>query len=406
MAHQADLNAMRVVHVISNLGLGGAETMLVRLIREQAGGTVEHAVISFLPGGVYAQTLRDLGVEVIELEGTRSLRSAALLRPLGAALARARPDLVQGWMYHGNVAASLAAIVGLCRAPVLWGIRQTLERLGDNRPLTRGVILAGSALGFQPRRIVYNSTLAAEQHEAFRYPKSKRVTIYNGVDTRRFRTDAALRLSARAGLGLPPDAEVIGRVARNDPMKDHATLFQAFELLAARRPACIWLWSAPAWRRRTGSLRSWRSSPARPSACSSWGRGASWRSWFRRSMSPCPARACRRAFRTCWPRPWPAACPPSPPTSARPRPSSAIPARLVPRLDPGALAAAVGAVLDLSPEQRQEMGRQDRERIVARFEIGAAAAQFEAVWREVRGGGAVGCATRSLSPFFMGRGLG
>ena len=74
--------AMRVVHVISNLGLGGAETMLVRLVREQAGGTVEHAVISFLPGGVYAQTLRDLGAEVIELEGTRSLRSAALLRPL------------------------------------------------------------------------------------------------------------------------------------------------------------------------------------------------------------------------------------------------------------------------------------------------------------------------------------
>jgi len=59
------------------------------------------------------------------------------------------------------------------------------------------------------------------------------------------------------------------------------------------------------------------------------------------------------------------------------------PARLVPRLDPGALAAAVGAVLDLTAEQRQEMGRQDRERIVARFEIGAAAAQFEAVWREV-----------------------
>ena len=53
------------------------------------------------------------------------------------------------------------------------------------------------------------------------------------------------------------------------------------------------------------------------------------------------------------------------------------------------------------------MGRQDRERIVARFEIGAAAAQFEAVWRAGGGGAAVGRArTLSLSPFFMGRGLG
>jgi glycosyltransferase involved in cell wall biosynthesis len=59
------------------------------------------------------------------------------------------------------------------------------------------------------------------------------------------------------------------------------------------------------------------------------------------------------------------------------------PARLVPRLAPEALAAAVSAIFDLSAEQRRQMGRQDRERIVARFEIGAAAAQFEAVWRSV-----------------------
>ena len=43
----------------------------------------------------------------------------------------------------------------------------------------------------------------------------------------------------------------------------------------------------------------------------------------------------------------------------------------------------MSAILDLSAEQRREMGRHDRERIVAKFEIGAAAAQFEAVWREV-----------------------
>jgi glycosyltransferase involved in cell wall biosynthesis len=59
------------------------------------------------------------------------------------------------------------------------------------------------------------------------------------------------------------------------------------------------------------------------------------------------------------------------------------PARLVPRLAPDALAAAVSAILDLSVGQRRQMGQVDRERIVARFEIGAAAAQFEAVWRSV-----------------------
>ena len=388
MAHQADLNLMRVVHVISNLGLGGAETMLVRLVRQQAGGTIEHAVISFLAGGVYTQTLRDLGVEVIELEGTRSLRSAALLRPLGAALARARPDLVQGWMYHGNVAASLAAIVGSCRAPVLWGIRQTLERLGDNRPLTRGVILAGSALGFQPRRIVYNSTLAAEQHEAFWYPKAKRVAIYNGVDTRRFRPDAAARVAARVGLGLAPDAEVIGRVARNDPMKDHATLFKAFGLLAARRPRAHLVVVGTGMEAADAELAQLAQLT-----------GAAGRVQFlgpRRDLEELvpgfdvavSSSRMSEGFQNVLAEAMACGVPAVSTDIGEAATIIGDPARLVPRLDPGALAAAVGAVLDLTAEQRQEMGRQDRERIVARFEIGAAAAQFEAVWREVVAEGA------------------
>ena len=327
--------------------------------------------------------LRDLGAEVIELEGTRSLRSAALLRPLGAALARAKPDLVQGWMYHGNVAASLAAIVGSYRAPVLWGIRQTLERLGDNRPLTRGVILAGSALGFQPRRIVYNSTLAAEQHEAFWYPKAKRVTIYNGVDTRRFRPDAALRLSARAGLGLPPDAEVVGRVARNDPMKDHATLFKAFRLLAATRP-----------RAHLIVVGTGMEATDRELAQLAQLTGAAERVRFlgpRRELEELvpgfdvavSSSRMSEGFQNVLAEAM--AC-------GVPAVSTDIGEAATIISDPGASRAAArsrsaGSGRERDPRSLRraapEMGRQDRERIVARFEIGAAAAQFEAVWRAV-----------------------
>jgi len=383
MVREAVPNRMRVVHVISNLGLGGAETMLVRLVREQVGRTLSHSVISFLPGGAYAGTLRGLGAQVIELEGRRSLRSAALLRPLGAALARARPDLVQGWMYHGNVAASLAALVGSHRAPVLWGIRQTLERLGDNRPLTGGVILAGSVLGFQPRRIVYNSTVAAKHHEAYGYPKAKRVTIYNGVDAERFRPDLPTRLSARRALGLAPDAEVIGRVARNDPMKDHATLFKAFQLLAARRP-----------RAHLVVIGTGMDASDQELARLAHLTGASERVHFLgarlelEDLVPgfdvaVSSSRMSEGFQNVLAEAM--ACG-VPAVSTDIGEAAAIigdPARLVPRLDPDALAAAVSAVLDLTAEQRRQMGRLDRERIVARFEIGAAAAQFEAVWREV-----------------------
>lgn len=374
---------MRIIHVISNLGIGGAETMLVRLIREHAGKSISHSVVSFLPGGVYAEVLRELGCEVVELEGQRSLRSAALLRPLGAALARARPDLVQGWMYHGNVAASLAAMLGYHRAPVLWGIRQTLERLADNRPLTRGFILAGSALGFHPHRIVYNSTVAAEQHEAYWYPRRKRVTIYNGVDTRRFRPNVAARLAARAGLGLAPDAEVIGRVARNDPMKDHATLFKAFERLAARRPRAHLVVIGTGMDtsdRELAQLANFTGAPERVHFLGPQFKLEDLVPAFDVAVS---SSRMSEGFQNVLAEAMACGVPAISTNIGEARTIIADLSRLVPRLDPDALAAAVTAILDLSAEQRRQMGRRDRERIEAKFEIGTAAAGFEQMWRAV-----------------------
>jgi glycosyltransferase involved in cell wall biosynthesis len=383
MVREAGLSRMRVVHVISNLGLGGAETMLVRLVREHAGKTTSHSVVSFLPGGVYAEVLRELGVEVIELEGQRSLKSAALLRPLGAALAQAKPDLVQGWMYHGNIAASLAATARYFRAPVLWGIRQTLERLSDNRPLTRGFILAGSVLGFQPRRIIYNSTVAAEQHEAFWYPKSKRVTIYSGVDTKRFRPNVAARLSARAGLGLAPDAEVIGRVARNDPMKDHATLFEAFRRLAARRPRAHLVVIGTGMDtsdRELGQLANLTGAPERVHFLGPQFKLEDLVPAFDVAVS---SSRMSEGFQNVLAEAMACGVPAVSTNIGEAGTIIADPTRLVPRSDPDALAAAVSAILDLSAEQRRQIGRQDRQRVEANFEISRAAAQFEDVWRAV-----------------------
>lgn len=375
---------MRIVHVISNLGIGGAETMLVRLVRELTGkATTTHSVVSFLPGGVYAEVLRELGAEVIELDGQRSLRSAALLRPLGAALARARPDLVQGWMYHGNIAASLAAMLRYHRAPVVWGIRQTLERLGDNRPLTRGFILAGTALGLHPRRIVYNSTVAAEQHEAYGYPRRKRATIYNGVDTRRFRPSVAARLTARAGLGLAPDAEVVGRVARNDAMKDHATLFRAFELLAARRPRAHLLVIGTGMTTADRELAQLANLTGAPERVHFLGPQFKLEELVPAFDVAVSSSRMSEGFQNVLAEAMACGVPAVSTDIGEAGTIIGDAARLVPRSNPGALAAAVAAILDLPPEQRRQMGRRDRERIEANFEIGTAAAQFEAVWRAV-----------------------
>lgn len=210
---------------------GGAESALVKLVKSLP--EHDHVVVSLLSGGAFAQEVQLHGATLIALGARRSVSAALKLRQIANLLYDLRPDIVQGWMYHGNLAASAAA--GR-RFPVIWNIRQTLARLSDNKLLTRAIILGAVPLARRCRAIVYNCKEAAVQHERWGYPDEQRVVIPNGFDLSIFRPSDDARSEVRAELGLPAAARLIGRIARNDPMKDNATLFTGFTQLAANDP--------------------------------------------------------------------------------------------------------------------------------------------------------------------------
>src|SRR5215471_6042896 len=233
-----DSGAIRVLHVITGLGTGGAEMMLVKLLSARQQGGIEAAVVS-LTGrdGIVGERLHALGVAVEALEMTRSPLSLFRLSRLVSSARRFRPHLVQGWMYHGNLAASAVGSLTTGPIPVLWNIRQTLYQLSDERWLTRAVIRVGAALSRRPSVILYNSALGAAQHEAIGYDGTKRVVIPNGFDCDQFRPSADARRDLRAELGLAPDTTLVGLVARFHPMKGHAVFLQAASLLARKHAA-------------------------------------------------------------------------------------------------------------------------------------------------------------------------
>jgi len=229
---------MRVLHVITGLETGGAEMMLLKLLSATPRASIESAVISLTgPGGMIGERLAAIGVTVEAMGLARTPASIVGLPRLLTAARRARPHLIQGWMYHGNLAASLIGALGSHPIPILWGIRQTLYRLSDERRSTRAVIRLGSALSRLPSSILYNSALSAEQHEAIGYDRTKRLVIPNGFDCNQFRSSAEARLDVRAELGLPTDSILIGLVARYHPMKGHEVFLRAAKLLSRDRPA-------------------------------------------------------------------------------------------------------------------------------------------------------------------------
>jgi len=233
-AARADEAPPRVVHVITSLEEGGAQSMLVKLLESSQEACGCARVVTLTDGGGVAARLAALGVPVVSLGLRRGRPSARAVVRLVQLLRRERPALVQTWLYHADLLGGIAA--ALVRIPVVWGIRH--DRLGaGDRPLTRLTRVACGALSWWvPARIVCNSEAARKTHAAAGYAPHKLVVIPNGFDLRRFRPDDAARAAVRAELGLAADAPVIGLVARFDPHKDHATFLAAAARVLEHRP--------------------------------------------------------------------------------------------------------------------------------------------------------------------------
>lgn len=228
---------MRVVHLISNLGIGGAEMALCALVESSARYGIEHTVVSFLPNGTLRLRLEKAGANVVELQGRRGVRGVFLLRQLARALAGTEPDIVHAWMYHANIAASTIRRLGRISCPLIWSIRQSADDLALDGRFTQVLIRLGAAWSAGPDAIVYNSAIGATSHEAIGYAPGRHIVIPNGIDSERFRPRPEARAELRSELGLAPDALLVGRVARYSPMKDFVTLFQAHRLMFDRLPS-------------------------------------------------------------------------------------------------------------------------------------------------------------------------
>lgn len=224
---------MRILHVITGLPVGGAELMLLKLLRANA-AHCEPCVISLGPEGKIGVEISKLGIPVHSLNLRRFFPNPAAVGSGLSAAQRFRPHLIQGWMPHGNLMAMLAGMWLPIGVSVVWNIRNSLNDLNNERRMTAAAIRLGAALSWYPAKIIYNSHVAAIQHEGIGYRRAKTVIIPNGFDCQMFRSSADARSSVRAELGIRDDALLVGLIARYHPMKDHAGFLRAAGRVAQR----------------------------------------------------------------------------------------------------------------------------------------------------------------------------
>lgn len=230
-----------VLHIITGLSTGGAERALYNVLAGGLGQKFETTVLSLRDEGSMGGLIRDLGVPVHSLYMRQSIPTPVTVTRLRKIVREIRPDLIQGWMYHGNLAASVAARLALGRPAVAWNVRQSLYELKTEKPITRQVIRANRLWSGKTNAIIYNSCLSRSQHETFGFQGSRAMVIPNGFDPDLFLAHPETGTAVRNELGMPDDVVVVGHVARFHPMKDHASFLRAAVRVTQENPATRFL---------------------------------------------------------------------------------------------------------------------------------------------------------------------
>jgi len=229
---------MKIAHVITDLDTGGAEMMLYKLLTSSQDDEMESLVISLMGRGVITERIEALGIKVDTLDLKQgegpSWKSIKELRRL---MRTFNPDAVQGWMYHGNIAATVAVFLFdpmRRKAKLFWNVRQTLYDINSEKMQTRWLIVLGRWLSFFPHSIIYNSNLSVEQHCNVGYLSKKTKIIPNGFDLQKFKPDQQHRQQLHEELGVADSVLLVGHISRLHPMKDHATLLRAIDRVVDR----------------------------------------------------------------------------------------------------------------------------------------------------------------------------
>lgn len=217
---------IRIMYIIPSLNVGGREKVLINLIKHLDWSRFLPIVCCLREKGVLAESLLNLGIEVIAMGKKDRIEPGLCLR-LASIFRKYRPQIVHvhnpGGLIYGFIAAKLA------RVPVIINTEH-----GYNSPISASKMLVETLICNRINKtIVVSESLCNVLSTKNLAVKERYVNLYNGIDISKF-NGVANKQEARRRLGFSGRDKVIGIIARLEEVKDHATLLSAFKLVLAQ----------------------------------------------------------------------------------------------------------------------------------------------------------------------------
>jgi glycosyltransferase involved in cell wall biosynthesis len=362
---------IRVLQLLTATALGGGPRQVFHLVRHLPNEEFETSVAGPWDER-FAADLRTLGVELAEVAVDTLHAFPLTLRRIVRLIRDSHADVVhthgKGAGLYGRLGARLA---GVPSVHTFHGIHyENYSRVGQNAYLALERWLAGLT------HTVINVS-ETQEAEALRLGAARpghSAVVVNGIDVDELNARPA---STRAQLALNDDDQVIGCVARFDPVKNHGALVDALAIVRERHPKVVLLLVGEgpekarieqrAAERKvrvvfTPGAIAWETNPY--SSCDLYATSSSKEGL---PLAPLEAMASERAVV-----------------------ATDVPGHqdvvdqttgvLVPREDDAALANAIESLLD-DPGRRRRMGQAGRQRVLNKFTVRTMVEETAAVYR-------------------------
>lgn len=230
MLPAARAGRLRILHVINRLDLGGTESGILKIVYGLGDSEFSHAICTARGHNAAYTQQNGLCVKLFDASGPDT-KFQFLFRTFAKIIRSYRPHIVHSRNWGAIEAVFAARFAGV---PVVIHSEHGYELdMLAGLPLRRRV-MRRAAFALADAVFTVSADLR-DYHARQAWLSSSRIRVLaNGVDSARFAPTDGAKTALRSRLGLPLNTFLVGSVGRLVPIKGHAALLDAAELVIQR----------------------------------------------------------------------------------------------------------------------------------------------------------------------------